>query len=54
MGLTFWWESDWAKHVFYEWYGKKLDNNVKRPWILGDWDGKLFAPNIVLHPVKHH
>jgi len=52
-GLTFWWESDWAKHVFYEWMGQKIEGGGKRPWILGDWDGKLFAPNIVLHPVKH-
>jgi hypothetical protein len=52
-GLTFWWESDWAKHVFYDWIGQKLDDKVPRPWILGDWDGKLWAPNIMLHPVKH-
>ncbi|KAK4120618.1 hypothetical protein N657DRAFT_665986 [Parathielavia appendiculata] len=53
VGLTFWWESDWAKHVFYEWMEKKLDEDQPRPWILNDWDGKLFVPNIVLHPVKH-
>jgi hypothetical protein len=53
-GLTFWWESDWAKHVFYDWFGLKVDGiGGPRPWILGDWDGELWAPNIVLHPVKH-
>jgi hypothetical protein len=52
-GLTFWWESDWAKHIFYEWMGRKLDEGEPRPWILNDRDGKLWAPNIVLHPVKH-
>jgi hypothetical protein len=52
-GLTFWWESDWAKHVFYEWMGKRLEDAPPRPWLLQDWDGKLFVPNIVLHPVKH-
>lgn len=53
LGLTFWWESDWSKQVFYEWYGIKLDKDAPRPWILGDWDGELWAPNIMLHPVKH-
>jgi hypothetical protein len=52
-GLTFWWESDWAKHIFYEWMGRKLDSGEPRPWILDDRDGKLWAPNILLHPVKH-
>jgi len=52
-GLTFWWESDWAKHVFYDWMGRRMEQGKERPWILGDWDGALFAPNIVLHPVKH-
>ncbi|KAL2132085.1 hypothetical protein VTI74DRAFT_4238 [Chaetomium olivicolor] len=52
-GLTFWWESDWAKHIFYEWMGRKLDGGSPRPWLLEDRDGKLWAPNIVLHPVKH-
>ncbi|KAG7284987.1 hypothetical protein NEMBOFW57_009605 [Staphylotrichum longicolle] len=52
-GLTFWWESDWAKEVFYDWMGRRMEEGKERPWILGDWDGALFAPNIVLHPVKH-
>ncbi|KAL2266785.1 hypothetical protein VTJ83DRAFT_6137 [Remersonia thermophila] len=53
LGLTFWWESEWAKEVFYEWFGKKMDAKAPRAWILGDWDGELWAPNMMLHQVKH-
>ncbi|KAL2021862.1 hypothetical protein VTK56DRAFT_6457 [Thermocarpiscus australiensis] len=53
MGLTFWWESDWPRQVFSAWTGRKLKDGVPRPWILQERDGKLYAPNIVMHPVKH-
>jgi len=52
-GLTFWWESKWAKHVFNEWMGRKLDEKEPRPWIINEWDGSLWLPNMILHPVKH-
>jgi hypothetical protein len=52
--LTFWWEADWARHIFYEWMGQKLPgSDPEPPWLLDDHDGKLWAPNIVMHPVKH-
>ncbi|KAH6623108.1 hypothetical protein F5144DRAFT_496876 [Chaetomium tenue] len=52
-GLTFWWESTWAKNVFNEWYGRKLDGNKPRAWIIKEWDDELWLPNMMLHPVKH-
>lgn len=52
-GLTFWWESNWAKHVFNEWYGRKLSDQEPRPWLIKEFDGKLWLPNMILHPVKH-
>ena len=48
-GLTFWWESDWTRQIFSAWTGQSDDS----AWILDNRDGKLWAPNILLHPVKH-
>ncbi|KAL2151029.1 hypothetical protein VTH82DRAFT_6127 [Thermothelomyces myriococcoides] len=52
-GLTFWWESKWSKHVFNEWYGRKLNKDEPRPWLIKEWDGKLWLPTMMIHPVKH-
>jgi hypothetical protein len=52
-GLSFWWESTWAKNVFNEWYGRKLDAGKPRAWIIREWDDELWLPNMMLHPVKH-
>lgn len=53
LGLTWWWESDWSKHVFNEWYGRKLSDDVPRPWLIREWEGKLWLPTMMMHPVKH-
>lgn len=53
LGLTFWWESDWPRKVFSAWTGRPLEEGAKIPWILYEQDGQLWAPNIIMHPVKH-
>lgn len=53
IGLSFWWESDWPRHIFSAWTGVELPEGVKRPWIIHEEDGQLYLPNIVLHPMKH-
>ncbi|KAL2258550.1 hypothetical protein VTK26DRAFT_8107 [Humicola hyalothermophila] len=52
MGLTFWWESDWPRQIFSHWTGRAKDGS-EAPWLLQRIDGKLWAPNIMLHPCKH-
>jgi hypothetical protein len=50
-GLTFWWESEWPREIFSYWTGRETEKD--RPWIVHEQDGKLYMPNIVLHPMKH-
>jgi len=52
LGLTFWWESDWPREIFSHFMGV-APKGEPRPWLLYDLDGKIWAPNVVLHPVKH-
>ncbi|KAK4641452.1 hypothetical protein QC761_501780 [Podospora bellae-mahoneyi] len=53
MGLTFWWESDFPRQIFSAWTGRKLEEGVDFPWLLHQQDGQIFAPNIIMHPMKH-
>lgn len=52
-GLTFWWESDWPRHIFSAWTGRKLEEGQGIPWLLHQQDNQIFAPNIIMHPMKH-
>lgn len=52
-GLSFWWGSAWPREIFSAWTGRPLPEGVERPWILHERDGKLYAPNMILHPMKH-
>ncbi|KAK0713331.1 hypothetical protein B0T26DRAFT_717127 [Lasiosphaeria miniovina] len=52
-GLTFWWETDWPRQIYNAWQGRRLDDGVPRPWILQDRDGQIYAPSMLLHPMKH-
>ncbi|KAK3937775.1 hypothetical protein QBC46DRAFT_451677 [Diplogelasinospora grovesii] len=53
-GLSFWWESSWPRQVFDAWDGKPLEEGVHFPWILTkEEDGRVYIPNMMMHPMKH-
>ncbi len=53
-GLTWWWESDWPRHIFDAWNDDPLDEDVPFPWLLAKHEGKVYAPNMMVHPMKPH
>lgn len=53
IGLTFWWESDWARRIFDAWQGYPLGEGVAFPWLLARHDDKVYVPNMMVHPMKH-
>ena len=55
-GLSFWWESYWPRRIVDAWEGRTADGQgeAKLPWLLHQKDGKIYIPNMVLHPMKHH
>ncbi|KAH8890330.1 hypothetical protein GQ53DRAFT_174618 [Thozetella sp. PMI_491] len=52
-GLSFWWESSWPRKVVNAWMGNETPDDEEFPWILTKKDGAVYAPNMLLHPVKH-
>ncbi|KAK3987317.1 hypothetical protein QBC44DRAFT_121177 [Cladorrhinum sp. PSN332] len=54
LGLTFWWETQFPREIFTWWTGRNTEEDGHDvPWILHGDNDKLYAPNIVLHPMKH-
>ncbi|KAK3346906.1 hypothetical protein B0T25DRAFT_592906 [Lasiosphaeria hispida] len=54
IGLTFWWETDWPRKIFDAWQGQAPEEEGEPfPWVLGQQDGKVYAPNMMVHPMKH-
>jgi hypothetical protein len=52
-GLSYWWESKWPRAVLDAWFGH--EGGMKKdelPFILAEHDGKVYAPNVAMHPVK--
>ncbi|KAK3386111.1 hypothetical protein B0H63DRAFT_450096 [Podospora didyma] len=52
-GLTFWWESDFPRKIYDAWQGRRLDDGVPFPWLLTRHEEKIYAPSMILHPMKH-
>lgn len=50
-GLTWWWESKWPRQIVNDWLGGDAANK-ELPFLLAAQDGKVYAPNVALHPVK--
>jgi len=53
IGLTFWWETDWPRRIYDAWQGRPLEEGIAFPWLLAKHDGKVYAPNMMVHPMKH-
>ncbi|KAG5973922.1 hypothetical protein E4U55_000180 [Claviceps digitariae] len=54
-GLSFWWASDYPRTVFDVWVrgeGPGEGDVATMPEVLAVREGRVYAPNIVLHPVK--
>lgn len=54
MGMSFWWQSRWPRAIMDALEGRKLKDDVKYPYLLAKKDGKVYVPNMMLHPVKHN
>ncbi|KAK4215564.1 hypothetical protein QBC37DRAFT_281327 [Rhypophila decipiens] len=54
MGMSFWWQSRWPRAIMDALEGRQLKDDVKYPYLLAKKDGKVYVPNMVLHPVKHN
>ena len=54
IGLTFWWETDWARQIYDAWHGIELEEGIAFPWILTKHQDKVYAPNMMVHPMKKH
>ncbi|KFA76506.1 hypothetical protein S40288_01515 [Stachybotrys chartarum IBT 40288] len=50
-GLTFWWTSNYPRKIMDVWLNNKADDD-NMPSMLAAQDGAVYAPNMVLHPVK--
>lgn len=50
-GLTWWWTADWPRKIMDVWLaGDTTDDKI--PSLLHVQDGKLYIPNMAMHPVK--
>ncbi|KAG5931108.1 hypothetical protein E4U53_001944 [Claviceps sorghi] len=52
-GMSFWWASDYPRTVFDVWLagGDGVDE-ARMPGVLAAREGRVYAPNMVMHPVK--
>ncbi|KAK1833387.1 hypothetical protein QBC39DRAFT_254628 [Podospora conica] len=57
-GLSFWWGGDWPRKIYDAWQGYedlgKDDRGAeeKWPWVLRREGGTVYAPNMMVHPMK--
>lgn len=49
-GITWWWESKWPRAILDGWFGDGKTDDL--PYLLAVKDGKVYAPNLAMHPVK--
>lgn len=50
-GLSWWWESKWPREVVDAWVAGDA-GRADLPYLLGVEGGRVYAPNVALHPVK--
>lgn len=54
-GLTWWWEGKWPRQIMDTWFGDNASSSQEdTPYLLSVKDGKVYAPNLAMHPVKTH
>lgn len=51
-GLTYWWTSDYPRRIMDAWLGKNVVGSEELPTVLVASEGKVYAPNFAMHPVK--
>jgi len=56
LGLGYWWQSGWPRQIMDAWEGRKVKDGVRFPWVLKNNidEGKVYIPNMILHPVKQN
>ncbi|ODA81085.1 hypothetical protein RJ55_04048 [Drechmeria coniospora] len=50
-GLTWWWVSEWPRNIMDVWLAGSTDDE-KMPGMLQVRDGKVYVPNLAMHPAK--
>lgn len=51
-GLTWWWESKWPRLIVDSWFEGGAGPDQELPYLLAEVDGRVYAPNVAMHPVK--
>ncbi|KAG6026031.1 hypothetical protein E4U41_001376 [Claviceps citrina] len=52
LGMSFWWTSDYPRTVFDVWLAGSVAQDQQMPGVLAVREGRVYAPNMVMHPVK--
>ena len=50
-GLTWWWTSEWPRKIMDVWLAADAADDMM-PAMLRVHDGRVYAPNLAMHPVK--